>query len=399
MVILWYNISMPNNTQPTILVKKSDGTFARMSLDEIKKMKEVKTAPGAPAIPPTKYEGIQTPATVKPTEIPASVGMTNKKFAPVIKPVLSDSSVATLPQNDNKQRSKMTTNDAKSLLEEDIPTTKGTATAVRRDNQVDAVIKKLTFLIPPAYDNRLRSAVQLRLKEVRGEKETRATVLRSIKDGGLGLTENQADEIEKACVAVGNLGARDWRKTKNIGLAKEGEILPEAFHTPPVPAKSAPFNAFVHEKFLRKNALEKMPEPRDSAVASFLQSDIKKEEKFKISPVSVSRPAMKDVVAKSAPVGPIEEIKLFTLTDFRRLAQDPAQASKRLAQKFLNLKEESVLLFWQAIDAWRQSSLFSDYVGVLNRAFSGQPSASGNEAGISSHEIEALIQMEKDLGI
>ncbi|OGH87603.1 MAG: hypothetical protein A3J93_03705 [Candidatus Magasanikbacteria bacterium RIFOXYC2_FULL_42_28] len=342
---------MDNNTkQPTILVKKSDGTFARMSLGEIKKMKVGKIT------------------------APSSVILNEMKDP--LKLAVRDSSVATLPQNDNNKKVGMTGKDAKSLLEEDKLVAPGTSVAVGRNNQVDTVIKKLSFSVASNFFNRLRSAIQLRLKDVRGEKETRATVLRSIKDGGLGLTETQANELEQVCATVGNLLARPPAKSKT-DLMVEDQILPQTFHKMPVPAKMAPHNAFVHEEFL------------------------KKEEKFKISPVAVSRPAMKDVVAAAAPVGPVEEIKFFTLTDFRRLAQDPNQATKRLAQKFINLREESVLLFWQALDAWKQSPLFADYVGVLNRVFIGKVASDQQKTSdqITDVEIKALIAMEKDLVI
>ena len=99
-------------------------------------------------------------------------------------------------------------------------------------------------------------------------------------------------------------------------------------------------------------------------------------------------------------MGPIDEIRYITLIDFRRLSSNPDEAAARLKQKFTNLREESYVLFMDAIDAWRKSPLFNDYIGAsavaLNAGQKLNGAASDNNK-IQMNEVKALIKMEKDL--
>lgn len=382
---------MAGNNELTVLVKKSDGTFERVPLSELAKRpkvapaKSVESALAKPAAPVVVLSA--TPTTV--ISVPAVIQM------PVVKPILSDS--RPLPPTSSTPSSvarsvEMTAPDAKSLLEDDnaseaapLPMT----TPNRRESQVEAVLKKLSFSVPPDFNNRLRSVILLRLKEIRGEELTRATALRSIKDGGLGLTETQALELERVCAAVGNLKKASSRSASAnfSGGLKKWEARPalttinDAFNLPTV---SAPNNAFVH--------------PLAATVPVVATSA----PRFEIGAVAVAHPTMADVVMETATVGPLEEIKSFTLEDFRRLAPDPTQAAKRLAQKFLNLKEESVILFWQAQSAWRASALYLSYVSALAKDLLGAhygADGSATTLAFKPAELSALITMEKDLGM
>jgi len=59
-------------------------------------------------------------------------------------------------------------------------------TSVKRDDQVQSVLQGLNFSVPQEFTSRLRSIIQLRLKDLRSEDETRESALRPGKDGGLG---------------------------------------------------------------------------------------------------------------------------------------------------------------------------------------------------------------------
>ena len=54
---------------------------------------------------------------------------------------------------------------------------------------------------------------------------------------------------------------------------------------------------------------------------------------------------MHDVKTKPTSLSPLDEIQYFSLIDLRRLSSKPAEAVARLKQKFINLKDESFVLF------------------------------------------------------
>jgi hypothetical protein len=90
----------------------------------------------------------------------------------------------------------------------------------------------------------------------------------------------------------------------------------------------------------------------------------------------------------------------FSLTDFRRLSPNATEAANRLKEKFLNLKEESVVLFLQALDAWQHSPLYMEYMGALTQGLVERRPLSAvlsDAKKIQVKEITALITMENEL--
>ncbi|OGH95075.1 MAG: hypothetical protein A2538_04010 [Candidatus Magasanikbacteria bacterium RIFOXYD2_FULL_41_14] len=408
--------------EPSVLIKKSDGTFERVLLSELAKRPK-KVAPvlvvkksdeiviekvEAPVVASEsvvkKEINIDLPKTpivnkepvkniVLPTALPKAKIVLPKPFVEKIQPVASKSVAF----------------DTKSLLDDSdlsiISPSGLTPTSSRRENQVEVVLKKLSFSVPPNFANRLRSVILLRLKDVRGESDTRVTALRSIKDGGLGLTESQATELEKICSNVDN-----FKKTsvvvdtnKKMLPAREGEVLPAVSINwdEELPAISAPNNSFIHPAVkITEVAQVKASTPEKVFVDKVVP--VAPAQQFEISRgLSASRPSMADVVSETPTLGPLGEIKSFTLEDFRRLAPDPTQAAKRLAQKFINLKEESIILFWQASSAWRSSALYLSYVSALSKELLGAhlPVPAGMSMVLKPEETTAIINMEKELGL
>lgn len=401
---------MPDNTQPTILVKKADGATARMTLDEIKKMKQGAPAVSKPAAPPI-------PATVAPQPVPKPEIKEEKleeKIQSQKQAVAREAVVAAIKAPPKGEG-------AKSLLEEEPPITNAPLkVSPTRANQVDEVIKKLSFRVPANFANRLRSVIQLRIKEVRGETETKNLVLRSIADGGLGLTEAQAEELEKICASyVGSAPS----STASAVLPANITAQPiKKFEEPLTPAKDTPFNSFVHAPI--KSALDTalsasapavpaMPAP--APVIAPLKSEAKSNlPPVKLPPTESSAPVLKkelpankqsvqDVTAgRPAIMNPLDEIKYFTLTDFRRLSSKPEEAMMRLKQKFINLKEESYLLFLEAKNAWTQSPLYNHYLAMVEDALhkkTGLAAVLGEKEKITMAEISVIIKMEKELSL
>jgi len=317
---------MPAN-QPTILVKKADGTFARMTLDEIKKMRS-----GAPRDPSTPLRSAR---------------------------------------DDNRPM-----------------------VSANRLNQVDEAQKKLRFSVPADLQNRLRSIIQLRLKDIRSAEQTKDKVKQAIKDGGLGLGDKEAEELSSVCDII--LG----RETKNknldsVPVLKRKAPLPMV-EPEELPTNTAPFNAFVHgekrqkDSRLRGNDSKERGNDRSSSPAQIFP------------PRTVAKTVMEDVTPpKPVEMGPIEEIQYMTWIDFHRLSAKPAEAAARLKQKFLNLRDESVLLYIDALSAWHKSPLYADYMKAVCQSLKERRKLSaslGGAAGkINLEDILALVKMEGEL--
>jgi hypothetical protein len=375
--------------QPMVTVKKPDGTFVKVPLSELKKQ----TAPAqaskqqpAPiqharqATPPAqaapKPASKPTPAPVKPAE--------EKKPEPP-----RPAPVSPKPQLQIKQAPKpkqWTREDTKSPLEEKPFAKNPLAPTIsqQRESQVDEAIKKLGFTVAPDIQNRLRSVIQLRLKDLRTEDETRETCQRPAREGGLDLSGQQADKLVRICDEI------------LMGSVKENKAALPVVEKEELPSTAAPFNAFVHKK------QEPMPAQarKEQTMTNILGKEMPAETPFKISSQPAVKPTMRDIAPPPAEMGPVDEIKFISLVDFRRLSAKPDEAAKRLRQKLYNLQDESILLYMDALDAYHRSPLYVDYVKLVCASLANRKpleAMTQDKNRMQMSEIKALVEMEKGL--
>ncbi len=439
--------------QPTVLVKKPDGTYVRVSLAELKAQKKedfssaetvVPAPPAATPLEPTTVPVASLPSdltvvqesivpvsqpeiissaveplpiisetlpplssSIAPVEEPpkeivtapaplaaspqsppvidASVVSTDVEITPIVEPV-SSAPLAIQPNVSVDVTPLVTAPKSDVSLHEDFPSrvinSGAPRVSTKRLDEVAGIIEKISFKVPKDYENRLRSIVQLRVKDIKSEDETKEIVLRAYNEGGLALSSLEADELLRLCA-----------EKPLISPEKEPDIVPPLFSLP----KPAP----------RLSLAEMMPEavqkkennPSDSFVSPLPTKDTI----FSPSGKSIAKPMVQDVVYKEMAVGPIEEIRALTLLDFRRLSKNPEEAAGRLAQKFINLRDESILLFLDAITAWRNSPLYMGYVEILTNALAQRKKITAltslDSKVIQLPELSALIAMEKKLNI
>jgi len=101
-------------------------------------------------------------------------------------------------------------------------------------------------------------------------------------------------------------------------------------------------------------------------------------------------------------MSPIDELGAFTLTDFRRLSKNADEAGQLVQKKFAVLKVESYLLFLQAVTAWRESPFYRAYQQVLEQALKNSETlkmaaGQGSENGLNAREVEAMVEISKSL--
>lgn len=348
-------------TATLIPVKKADGTIEKITMEEFRVRQKSKTAPILPAVTPAK------PLPVAPKKEPVPIVTVKKE-------------------------------DAKSLLEEELPKkdVEGQAHAVNRKTEAVEIIKKLNLVLPENTSKRLLGLIELRLKDIRAEDEVRDWLVAPDSQMGIGLGAEKAESILKLCREY--MGKAGGGIEKIVPLKKPAATALAKEDREPFPSTATPNNAFVHGPLKTKgdrSALDNLVKQESAKMSADNITDILSKRE------PVSRPMVRDITpTKPLNLGPIEEIKYFTLTDFRRLSSDPAEAAARLKQKFANLKDESYILYLNALEAWRTSPLFNDYISAsidtLNQKKKLADAVPDKEK-IQLKEIGALIVMEKDL--
>jgi hypothetical protein len=408
----------------TILVKKADGTMVRMSLDEIRQKKAGASTPPAPVqVAPTQA----TPAPKKPPAVVPD----NLPVEPVVEQKIAPTPAPVAPPRPAKPA--LPKADMSSLLEEPAPKTSSGAPLISlpRDAQADEIIGKLSFTVSKTNLNRLRTLIQLRLKDIRSVNQVEEALSRSEQDGGVGLTREQAHEVLKhlpgfeelipykkelpATTTPFNAFKHSQGATsspKPVAPAPLPPVKPVVQPAPPKPAFQPPPKPMVASSVATpvaprsQPAMPPRPAPapvapitKEKVIETFAKTTAAEDPFMKLAADSRAKSSMKDIIAKPAPVGPTDEIRSFGLTDFRRLSSKPEEAALRLKQKFINLQGESILLYLEALDAWKASPLYGEYVTVAIRALAGKQALSSlsDTKTITFPEMQAIITMERQL--
>jgi hypothetical protein len=274
-----------------------------------------------------------------------------------------------------------------SPLEEKIPAHKDVPlVSEQRLDQTQAILSDLSFKVPAAYENRLRSCVQLFLKDIRSEDETKDVAMRSLAEGGLGLQKEAAEELIKKC-------------HNHLQLMVEDSLVPMALPNSSKQPTAPPASGVLAGEKKQPNELAKLIDSSAHSTNFFDQKNV-------APPVGsgipkTSRPPMKDITdERPVEFGPIEELRYMSLIDFRRLAPHADEAAMRLGQKFVNLKLESVLLYFDALAAWRNSPLYKEYIERVLQSLKTHKKIETlltDQTHIQLPEIYALIDMEKNI--
>lgn len=330
-----------------------------------------------------------------------------------------------------------------------------------RAADVETIMKQVGTMVGPDNQNRLRSVLQLYLKDIRTRTDTENALVRKIGEGGLGLSVDQKNEVLRQADTTKHVitpaSAVTFKITEKKTTVPDLEIdqpttVFQKNREPAIvqhtfPATQTPFNAFKHEAVKKVSAAsvvpsmpvapiaatpapaKKMPSKEFSALlAAATSSPLEIHDLIKpknqsprdelvspmampirpaapTSPLSLSgtpeaKPLVRDVAAVSLEVGPIEELQQFSLTDFRRLSNNPIEAAHELHEKFKHIQEESIVLYLRAIETWKNSPLYLAYIEAVTQGLSEHRPLSAvlsDKKRIQVAEIEALVAMEKEL--
>ena len=229
-----------------------------------------------------------------------------------------------------------TADDHVSPLEESLPESAAqeaqSVVSHSRYADVGRVSEALSFTIPPALESRLHSLIASRVKDVRNDDQVRAYARNASEEGGLDLSDAQADELVQAIHSA--LAVKKETVIPAPRTTPFGGRVPQAPPAPAQPAMSVPVQP-------TSSSASVVPTTRSL-------SDIH-------PPVTPQRESM----------GPVDELASMSLVDFRRLSKDPRRAVTVLQEKMATMREESYLEYVKMSQAWIRSPLYREYLSYL----------------------------------
>jgi hypothetical protein len=244
------------------------------------------------------------------------------------------------------------------------------ALPAKRDKVVPEVLNKLSFQISEDLHARLSSLIQSRLKEIRHDDQVVAYAVKSVETGGFGLAKEQASELLDAILDALHIPHDE------APLPSKPQTLPTKTIAIKPPVKKAPTPAPAPGQAV--NPLPR-PTPLSTEAKPFMQDMY-----------SPKKPVVADPVRESIrpeSIGPVDQIRMFNVTDFRRLADTPEKMKNQLLQKFKILKGESYMLYIDAVHAWYQSPLYTRYQAILLEAINAKA------------PVKDSIEKQRDKGI
>lgn len=354
---------MPN--EPTILVKKADGTTARMTLSEVKKMKGDKKSTN-----PSPFDSVNVPLDQPETIVEQAREMLQTPelepapvefLLPASEELLVVSPSTPLGVNAVEPH----------LLNEEIePHEVGKpelVAAVSYDDTIAQIIRQADLSPSAELLPRFQSFIMSLIKGVRTIAQVMEYATAPVARGGLALSPEEAQRFTAAL-------------SDQAGPISRPAVIPKAM-TAPAQNMSAP---------IKNNAAPTRPYSARSAAARIQMHDVQ----------APSSPSANKVV-----MGPIEEMKNFSLLDWRRLAATPDKAKEIILSKFTGWKEESFFLYRDTRQAWLQSPLVREYqeklVEALNRSTRLADMATGFAAKttLTPADITALVEVNRILAV
>ncbi len=231
------------------------------------------------------------------------------------------------------------------------------------DELVASVLKNSSITVANELQDRVRSLILSRIKDVRTDEQFLSAAMTPTHRGGVGLSPDLAGALLKQVQGV--LPAPERKLRKPVVFSVPTMTAPATLGTEKLPMSRN------QELGIRNQRLEidgQNPVKIDQgSIETMDQMSGINGRMSNVKNLSL-KPILHDVtpaVSAKVSVGPLEEFANFSLVDFRRLGATPDAAVSRLKEKFDIVKQESYLLFMQARDAWYQSPLYREYVRLV----------------------------------
>lgn len=277
-------------------------------------------------------------------------------------------------------------------------------------------------------DRRAVAILKARLKDIRQTDQTKEMLSRDPKIGGLGLDPDLAGIIATAT------DQETWQ------LKQRGMVRPPAPPSVPVPP---PVPTVVQQRPAPMPPLRRVGPPDNLPLAAPSVTEAPRPSRPIARPTDIpapppmpqtpmpaaaplippatspsptptlqgnrlaDRPTMADIRKPVKTLGPAEEMRSMSVSDWRRLGQGAADSAKKLLETFRHLQRESYGLWTEAVAGWRQSDVHQLYLAmgreslergvpisqvVTDRGRSGQPV-------LSEHEFLVISDFNRQLQV
>lgn len=333
-------------------------------------------------------------------------------------------------------------------------------TAFNQDQEIEKVIAEAGLLLPSSLAiDRFKNIISTYNRGIRNKIDTKNTLGKSYKIGGLDLSPEEIERVLKICdsrfpqnsikaplSSISNLSASTTPSSRldkiiasadNLKRVSEYDLR-QAISTGQVKKIAAPKEEL--KKISAREEVKKIaaPEPEVKKVAAPTISPVippvvhpviqrKEAESVKAvkaikaikteapaKPMAASRPAApvagtKKIIQDVKPVpkvmGPIEELQFLDLVNFRRLGKTAAESTAKIFSKIKLLEAEGYDKMIAGVRAWRQSPVNRLYLKMGREAIrQGVPlkdfvdfSEKNNENYLKLEEIEAIITLNSKL--
>jgi len=400
-----------------VLVKDKDGNLKYYKDGKFFSVEEITKAKTASAVAEQKK------VELKPIKTFAKVETEDKKsLAPVFRPVAVASSTsvktASLKVESSTNSKPIELDD---LQKDDDLLARRNEDQTVISQRVDEVIVKLKIKFSdPEVEKRFRNILTTFFRGVRTVKELSYMLELPRANGGLELPREKVGLI----VSVLEHTAREINHERRDIAAKakekvvvravadfEHQLMPP----PPViiPTKTAapklePAKPVVDSKPELKEELKlEIPTPLPKkSIAPVISKPIVERPKPIITPMPPTKPRLENMQLAHRLVGPVEELHIMTLKDWRDLGNDAAQISAKILEKFQVLKAQSLKSLIQGREVWKKSPIFQLYITMTFQALKEKRSLEQviesrqveNKDVLTRSEYEAFAELNRQIG-
>ena len=299
-------------------------------------------------------------------------------------------------------------------------------------------------------ERRLKNVISSRLRDVRNAHELLQLLQRETKVGGAGLDRDQAKEIAEVIEQTytdfhGNIEAEERKKldkqlTEQKRKIEERRRLEAEEHAKWYKEKiKSKQETKVEQQQLAealKKGLASQPAVKSKVMTAGAVVEKKKYGEMVAAPVKatatagsgiatlppiqnkgvrVSMTTAKMAITPRTPVdgvkatphlrGLVGELENMSLSQFRRMASTPQEATKKIIERLETLKQESFEQKVAGIRAWQASPVMKAYVGLVTESFRARKplvqiadeKRKSGEDTLTGDEVEALIALNNEL--
>jgi len=162
-------------------------------------------------------------------------------------------------------------------------------------------------------------------------------------------------------------------------------------------------NEVIKKEVIPEISAPKHVEPKQ---VERLKIDVPQPSSFKNLAVN-QKLAMSDVRSPLSVVGPVDELRLMNLAELRRIDTNLNRAIDKIYDKIIFLEEESFEKMAEAVNAWRQSPLYRNYLDIVTSSLASGKSIESviederksNPLSITLAEFKAILALNKRLRV